>query len=895
MQRDPVRVGDAAAPGYTLPEAAALARSSLPAQRAAAAGVLGGVCARVAGALALTSPPITLFDGGGGGGGGSGGGGGGDDTRPTSITSITIPWPAVAAAAYATAVMPLRLLLDDPSPSVVAAAAAALAALLLPPSAEAPAWAAAAHARLAGSLVPSPRAWATRAHAACAWSCRPTSPQRCDANDDPGEPVPAAAALDPLAGLIQADLLPRAAFLLAAATTAATAAPSPAPLALVDAAARGGGDTAAAALACPGLVEGVVHRVRAGLDQGGPGGSASPVPALRCLGLLAAGGREDAAAGRAALARAGAPSAIAAAALAGAQGGERGAPTAAAALRAWRAAAALGLDVLRLDEAFPGLGPLLAVGPGTDASPARLAASTEALNLAASLAASSPAAAAAVAADAAASSPDPTPSIAARDAPRIAHAAAVVGLIAAVSAAGVAMEVDALARLGEGAMAACLAAGAAALEAGGCLPAGGAALSGACCELLAGHLALAPSLAGAVIEGLGPAALVAAGATPPALTAWTPALACAAATRRPPLALLTAALAADSSGSSVGSHASVALAAFCLACPGDEALALHALTAALAPRSYATLLAAAHAQVAALPVTDPALAAAASASSKWPCPPAPPTPTTSVTAPLTNGYAAAWLGLVPHGGGREEGEEGTAAAAARPQPPSILPIPLSTLSGSRLPPPPAWPVLDFGDAAAHEAAPPRPAAGDDAAAAGAGAALRLWLGMAGVGEASGAAPPPPSILLPSTLDALFGDAEPWRDAWGRWAGAALLARVASTPTTLAAGLAGVAPRDAHRWGASFAADSFGDPLLARGVAVLLSSLAPAAVQGEALAALDEGDALHLLPPAGAAPGGVGAYGPAGRTADFMHRLKELRARGRLDRSVEAGSLVASLL
>jgi hypothetical protein len=167
--------------------------------------------------------------------------------------------------------------------------------------------------------------------------------------------------------------------------------------------------------------------------------------------------------------------------------------------------------------------------------------------------------------------------------------------------------------------------------------------------------------------------------------------------------------------------------------------------------------------------------------------------------------------------------------------------------------------------------------------------------MAGVGEASGAAPPPPSILLPSTLDALFGDAEPWRDAWGRWAGAALLARVASTPTTLAAGLAGVAPRDAHRWGASFAADSFGDPLLAGGVAVLMSSLAPAAVQGEALAALDEGDALHLLPPAGAAPGGVGAYGPAGRTADFMHRLKELRARGRLDRAVEAGSLVAGLL
>ena len=277
-----------------------------------------------------------------------------------------------------------------------------------------------------------------------------------------------------------------------------------------------------------------------------------------------------------------------------------------------------------------------------------------------------------------------------------------------------------------------------------------------------------------------------------------------------------------------------------------------------------------------------------------------------MAAPLTNGYAAAWLGLVPDGDNKRRTGVGQAGGVGGPTASSILPVPPSTLAGSRLPPPPAWPVLDFGDAASHEAAPPRPAGGDDAAAAGAGAALRLWLGMVGLGGAGGGpgAPPPPlprppppspATLLPATLDALFGDAEPWRDAWGRWAGAALLARAASCPAALTAGLGGIAPGDAHRWAAAFAADSFGDPLLACGVAVLLANSAPAGVQGEALAALDEGDALHLLPPAGDAPGGAAAYGPAGRPADFLHRLKELRARGRLDRAVVAGSLVAALV
>ena len=887
LQRDPLRVGDAAAPGYTLAEAAALARSALAPQRAAAAGLLGGVCATAAGWVATGVAGVTFaLDGGEAVGVVEA------DGRPpaalstpstpsTPFTTTTIPSAAILTCALSEAAFPLRLLLDDPAPAVVAAAAAGLAALLLPSPPESPAWAPPCSASAS-----TPRCWATRPQPVAAWTRRPTTPAPPPDNDEPGEAVPDAVAADPLAGLLQADLLPRAAWLLSAA-------PSPIPhaLALVEAAARGGAPTATAALACPGLLEGVVAVVTRGVaDGGGPASTTTLLPsALRCLGLLA-GAAPDAA--RAAFARAGAPAAIAAATLAAAQAdGAPATASAAAGCAAWAAAARAGMHVLHLGEAFPGLGRLVLADVAVSTPASVVLASTEALRLVIALIgtpAASLSTVAAVAADAAATAVDPSPAIAAGDAPRIAHAAAVAGLVAAVvGAGGVGLDHTALV-LSEAALTACLAAGAAALASG--RPAD-APLSAACCHLVAAHLSLAApgTMAGAVVEGLGGAALTAAAAVPPSLTAHTPATSAAAATRRPPAALLTAALAL------AGTHTpAIPLALFRLAAPGDEGLALHALTAALSPCCLTALLTAAAAEVSSS--LTPALAAVATGrAGSWPCPPLPSlTAIASMSAPLTNGYAAAWLGLVPADQG---GGPGAAASAApKPAPPSIVasllaPPSMADPASSRLPPPPAWPVLDFGDAAAHEAAPPRSAAGDDTAAAGAGAALRLWLGMIAL---SPAALPP--TLLPATLDALFGDAEPWRDAWGRWAGATLLALALKDRDTLAAALSPIHARDAHRWAASFAADSFGDPLLAAAVALLLSNAAPATVQGEVLAALDEGDALHLLPSADAAPGGEwGIYGPAGRPADLMHRLRELKGLGRLERAGKTGSMVGGLV
>ena len=95
LERDPLRHADTE--GYTVGEACSLARSAVPAQRAAAADVLGTVWRATA-----HKPP------------------------PTSLPHDTA-WPDVAHHVLTHAPLALRHALDDSSPAVVGAAAAAWA------------------------------------------------------------------------------------------------------------------------------------------------------------------------------------------------------------------------------------------------------------------------------------------------------------------------------------------------------------------------------------------------------------------------------------------------------------------------------------------------------------------------------------------------------------------------------------------------------------------------------------------------------------------------------------------------------------------------------------------------------------------------------------------------
>lgn len=78
-------------------------------------------------------------------------------------------------------------------------------------------------------------------------------------------------------------------------------------------------------------------------------------------------------------------------------------------------------------------------------------------------------------------------------------------------------------------------------------------------------------------------------------------------------------------------------------------------------------------------------------------------------------------------------------------------------------------------------------------------------------------------------------AEPWHDPLARWALGALLERYCR-PGPAPAAAEGPSEADAARWARRFAADSFGDALLATALAALLCNAVPPAVQvGTALA------------------------------------------------------------
>lgn len=74
-----------------------------------------------------------------------------------------------------------------------------------------------------------------------------------------------------------------------------------------------------------------------------------------------------------------------------------------------------------------------------------------------------------------------------------------------------------------------------------------------------------------------------------------------------------------------------------------------------------------------------------------------------------------------------------------------------------------------------------------------------------------------------------GSAEPWHDPLARWALGALLERYCRLGPAPAV-LEGPSEADAVRWARRFAADSFGDLLLATSLAALLRNAVPPAVQ-----------------------------------------------------------------
>ena len=84
-------------------------------------------------------------------------------------------------------------------------------------------------------------------------------------------------------------------------------------------------------------------------------------------------------------------------------------------------------------------------------------------------------------------------------------------------------------------------------------------------------------------------------------------------------------------------------------------------------------------------------------------------------------------------------------------------------------------------------------------------------------------------LVLGSLAARSQSAEPWHDPLARWALGALLERYCR-PGPAPAAAEGPSEADAARWARRFAADSFGDALLATVLAALLRTAVPPAVQ-----------------------------------------------------------------
>jgi hypothetical protein len=841
LQRDPLR-SDATGEGYTLAEAAALARSALPAQRSAGLGLLRAVVV-VAGAA--PAGEAVALDGGA--------------DLPTPAPRLT--WRDVLAAARLRTGRALTAGVAESTPAAAASAVGALAALAAPTGAgvdAAPVWAA------AGAASPAfvSRAPAVRPHPVAAWT-RPA------ADEAGGGDADAAFGGDILAAAFAAGLGPA----LASHLADRDADPAPS-IALLHAAGLAGGPAAAAATAAAG---GALAAL-----AGDPGAR----PAARAAALDAIATLASAAASHARLlADSGAPGAAVSAALAGAGGGAD-ATLAPPALRAWAAFVAKGVPCMRLDDAVAGLAPCLIMGHRDSDSPSSSAAAFRLLDAAVRSrddAVVSPACAATLAAEAAwvledAALADAGAAWARGDplpASRLAaalHAMASVACSVGGEAAGrlgQALAGSSLAKPEEGGAGPDLVAAAldavASCFAGATASATDAVRAVVAADLVRAVLAAAaaaapggaPPLAGAAWAALGHAVASAAAIAPATATSWTTHDAATAQVALVGLAALEVAAAVVLAASPPDPPLlPTLLSAIRLLPPGAEMLGLRLLSTAMTPQSLEPAAAAAAAAVGALASADKPLARAArGGAGEWAEPDA--VTAQALGSRLLQAYAHAWLGFGVMGGGR--GVAPPAPARTLPLPKTLLPAP-----GSRLPPPSDWLLADFCGA--------DPADG----AAAAGAALTLWLGL----EATRAPPAravSPGGRLGMLLDVAIGTscppAEPWRDARARWCLAALAARGVAPPACMTASAA-------TRVATAFTADMFGDPLVGNLLArVLMPGACPAASRA-AVDALDDGDALWLLPP-------VADVEALGRASDELGaRLATALAGGRLGRALK---------
>ena len=859
LQRDPLRT-DAAALGYSLPEAAMLARSSLPAQRAAGVELLTAVAVKAVARGQDEVEGVVV----------------GDDTTPTT-------WADVLASARAHATRPLVAACGDAgSATATSTALRGLVALLAPGGAGADTdalWiAAAAHApaRVA-------RCVASRPHPVAAW----VTWRRDDGEEEDSEEVKDVASAsfsrDPLAAAFSiAGLAPALARVLAPESSGRSINDCVAALTLVVVAGLAGGVAAAAATAATGArVVDLAGDVDAPVNV--------RVAALTAAAHLCAASPAHARL----LASAGAAGAAVSTALAAAAAPPTDRQLACPSLRLWTALVTHAIPCLRLDDALAGLAPLVFDATAAECDTAA------ALTLAAAAVASrsddaiSPACAATVATEAtwvleagvAGVAGDAWAAGNTAPAARLAAALRLLAVAASTTpgAGGLKSRLaDALAASG---LAAPESDGPGADLVGGALDVVAGTVHGdhhpraiIAADLLTSILEAAraatpsarPALAVAAWAAMAPAVIAAAAAAAPMQTEWTwedAAVAQAAVCGVTLLQAATRAAAGDGKQSTFAPPdlpsdpppMDAYLSAFRLLPPGTDALGLGLLSGAFATSCLEHAAAAADAAVGALASAPAApLARAARGGGAWDEPGF--VDANKLGRDLLAAYAESWCGFAVE----EEGGEGGGGGSGDHFSPLQTFLPAT---GSRLPPPSTFLLADYGGASPRR---------DGAAAAG--AALTLFLGL----EKSGSPCcrlPSPADRLPLLLDVVTGvgvePAEPWRDARARWCLASLLKRGVAPPSTMA-------PAVASRAASHYAADTYGDLLVGHLVARVFLPGGAAAAATAALDALDDGDALWSLPPVGDIEG-VGTV-----PDDLGARLGRALAGGRLARGVVVG-------
>ena len=857
LQRDPLRT-DAAALSYSLPEAAVLARSSLPAQRVAGVELLTAVAER---AVAGGQDEVGVEWG--------------DNTTTTT-------WADILTCARTHATRPLVAACGDAgSATATSTALRGLVALLAPGGGRADSvalWtAAAAHApaRVA-------RGVANRPHPVAAWVTWRGGGGGEEEEEEEKDAASASFSHDPLtAAFSVAALAPALGRVLAPDASGRSVGDSVAALTLVGVAGLAGGVAAAAAMAATGA------RV---VDLAG---DVDAPASVRVAALTAATHVCAASPAHARLvASAGAARAAVSTALAAAAAPPAGRQLAAPGLRLWAALVAHAIPCLRLDDALAGLAPLVFGEGAAECAAAAALALTAAAVASRSDDAISPACAATVATEAmwvleagvvrgagdAWAAGNSTP------AARLAAALRLLAVAASTAPASGGLR----ARLADALAASGLATpecdGPGACLVGGALDGVAATVNGSCeprsiiaADLLTSILEAAraatpaarPPLAVAAWAAMAPAVIAAAAATAPTQTEWTWEDAAVAQARVCGVALLHTAARAATGESQPSAFASPALpsdpppldaylSAFRLLPPGADALGVGLLSGAFAAPCLEHAAAAADAAVGALasaPATP--LARAARGGGAWAEPGF--VDAKKLGRDLLAAYAESWCGFVVEEGG--EGGSGGGNDHVSPHQ-TFLPA-----TGSRLPPPSTFLLADYGGASPRR---------DGAAAAG--AALTLFLGL----EKSGSPCcrlPSPADRLPLFLDIATGvgvePTEPWRDARARWCLASLLRRGVAPPSMMT-------PSVASRAASHYAADTYGDLLVGHLVARVFLQGGAAAAATAALDALDDGDALWSLPLVGDIEG-VGTV-----PDDLGARLGRALAGGRLARGVVLG-------